>query len=540
MAYPSYTNGKPTNGANPYIDSLVLGQIWVGKVTYAFGPANVNIDINGDGGIDYGPSKVWSEQEKGIFQKVFSSYSAVCNIAFEEKAYTDYHNITEWSVSSMSEVGSSFTLFGQHKFPMSRGQSEGVYATDIKYWGTSAGSTGYSTVVHELGHAIGLAHPHDGGIYPDQVFPGVSKSQGDFGDFELNQGIWTVMSYNHGWKDVETPMPSDYGDVITPMALDIAALQKIYGVNNNYNTGSQTYTLPTSNVAGTGWSCIWDAGGIDAISATNANEGCVINLKAATLSGQNAGGFVSYVNGIVGGFTIANGVTIENAYGGNGNDKIDGNELNNIIMSGNGNDSIFGWMGDDTIDGGNGFDVANYSYNASNYHIIKTEDTFTVKSMIPSSDGTDIVKDIEQLKFTDYTLVLNQISEIATSIYQIYQAAFGRMPDNAGFNYWATLADEKGLSALDVAKSFAASPEFTQKFGLPSGAALTINSNSDYINKLYTNVLGRMPDSVGHDYWLKQADAGRSYEQLLVDFATSSENVDLTGLHTMDHIYWTV
>jgi len=83
-----------------------------------------------------------------------------------------------------------------------------------------------------------------------------------------------------------------------------------------------------------------------------------VDLRAATLRYENGGGgFVSSVDGIAGGFTIANGVVIENATGGSGNDTITGNAAANVLRGRGGKDAIDGGNGADTIKGNRGADV---------------------------------------------------------------------------------------------------------------------------------------------------------------------------------------
>jgi serralysin len=112
----------------------------------------------------------------------------------------------------------------------------------------------------------------------------------------------------------------------------------------------------------------------------------------------------------------------------------------------------------------------------------------------------------------------------------MYQASFARVPDYGGFEYWAGVSDAQQFSALQLADIFITSPEFTAKFGANP-------SNSAYVTELYTNVLGRTPDPTGLAYWIAQANAGQPHDQLLVDFATSPENIQTTGPHTA-HGYW--
>ncbi len=103
------------------------------------------------------------------------------------------------------------------------------------------------------------------------------------------------------------------------MAFDIAALQEMYGAVPA-ETGNNTYrSAPT----------IGDASGTPAGSiglSSNNWRDAVIDLRAATLDVKpGGGGWFSYAKGLNGGFSIANGVNIENARGGDGDDVIIGN-----------------------------------------------------------------------------------------------------------------------------------------------------------------------------------------------------------------------
>ena len=115
-------------------------------------------------------------------------------------------------------------------------------------------------------------------------------------------------------------------------------------------------------------------------------------------------------------------------------------------------------------------------------------------------------------------------------VYLLYQAAYNRMPDYAGLEYWAGQADANQLTALQLADQFLAAPEFTAAFGANP-------TNNAFVTELYTNVLGRTPDAAGLAYWEAQAAAGVPRDQLLVDFATSTENLALTAPHTINGLW---
>ncbi len=250
--------------------------------------------------------------------------------------------------------------------------------------GLTPGGNSWVTAIHEAGHGLGLAHPHDNGAINygtnnSEVMQGVTDAFESFGTFNLNQGVFTTMTYNDGWRTsgFGGPPSNIVGGQATPMALDIALIQQRYGVNPTTGSGNSTYTLALTNSA---YRSIWDVGGTDTISYAGSGN-ATIDLRAATLlNAVGGGGYVSFVQGVHGGWTIANSVVIENATGGSGNDTLIGNDAANVLTGGAGVDNMRGGLGDDT-------------YNVDNLSDVVTED---------ADAGTDTV-----LSSTTYTLFAN-------------------------------------------------------------------------------------------------------------------------------------
>ena len=105
---------------------------------------------------------------------------------------------------------------------------------------------------------------------------------------------------------------------------------------------------------------------------------------------------------------------------------------------------------------------------------------------------------------------------VVNPVIREYQAAFGRVPDQAGLAYWV---DEIGAnpSALAVLNTtFANSAEFNARYG----ANATTLANLGVVAELYENVLGRQLDAAGLTYWV---NSGLNAAQLLRAFAQSAE-----------------
>jgi Ca2+-binding RTX toxin-like protein len=302
----------------------------------------------------------WTIGERDQAMLAFSQFSEFINVNF---VVTD--NAANAEFILLQSTGGNPSLLGWMNPPGETNEGVAWFNDGSATWtagGLAQGGYGFETLIHEFGHGLGLAHPHDNGGTSD-VMNGVSSPFGDYGDYNLNQGVFTMMSYNSGWELAPHGVsPSlNYGYEGTPMALDIAVLQARYGANTTFGAGANAYTLPGANGgAATFYSCIWDTGGIDTIQYGGALD-ATIDLRAATLLyAAGGGGFVSYVEGVHGGYTIANGVVIENATGGAGDDTLFGNNSNNTLRGNAGADLIQGFGGNDVMGGGDGIDTLTY------------------------------------------------------------------------------------------------------------------------------------------------------------------------------------
>ena len=251
------------------------------------------------------------------------------------KLYSDISNITFKEVSSAN--GGGKIQFGAIDLPNYAGWSTGVgNATNSRIWldkniaDITPGSSGFTTLLHEIGHSLGLKHPHEGVV--------------NLPNYQDNDRF-SVMSYN-GHPEMPGVTPK------TPQIFDVAAVQYLYGANTDTRSGNNTYSWGTDAKF---IETIWDGGGIDTISAANQTKDVVIDLITGGFSSIGANGAANAENNVA----IALGVTIEHAFGGAGNDNISGNSVANNILGGVGNDTLSGKIGNDFLSGGSGNDALN-------------------------------------------------------------------------------------------------------------------------------------------------------------------------------------
>ena len=113
-------------------------------------------------------------------------------------------------------------------------------------------------------------------------------------------------------------------------------------------------------------------------------------------------------------------------------------------------------------------------------------------------------------------------------MFRLYNAAFARFPDAGGLAYWIDVFGSGVNTKRQVANSFLGSEEFAERYGANV-------SDEEYVETLYTNVLSRLPDAAGMNYWIGRLTSGaETRAEALIGFAESAENKalfsDMTGV----------
>lgn len=268
---------------------------------------------------------------RAAFRDIFSEVSQIINVTFVEGT-----DLTGSNVIAISQTDQPVNTLGLAYFP-NLGSLLGsdilianAYSAPQRTGLTT--NVDYETLVHELGHALGLKHPFE-------------VEGGNTTTLNTNEdnSAWTAMTY--------TLVSAEYDGQFR--SFDFMALTELYGVNPTYRAGDDTYTFSAS--AGT---FIVDGGGSDTISAANQNLTALIDLRAGAQSYVGAqANLISSTNQL----TISSGTQIENATGSALGDTLIGNDLSNFLDGGAGDDRLFGGAGSDQLRGGAGADIIDLS-----------------------------------------------------------------------------------------------------------------------------------------------------------------------------------
>ena len=569
IASPTFFSATKTD----HIDGLISGAYW------QLGPDRTISWGLGDFGY------TWTTTGLQVMQEAFNAWEAVIDVDFEYIGYVDdYRKSTEVFIEPIDIMLSlhdntffnSSSIAGRGLFPntefadrivasegnntISYPQPEGDITFNIEhpvFDMSNLGSNAFHIVLHEIGHALGLKHPHDGGL------AGYTTYQ-DAGLSNLDDGFLTLMSYD------PTSSIWQYGWASTPLPLDIIAAQTIYGANTTTHAGNTTHSLLDDGLLRT----VYDVSGTDTLDASNIDKGITLRLAQGnsttvdtlstvyiavntvienaigtffndtiygekgdnTLQGWSGNDLIfgglgdDLIFGQDGNDELQGGLGDDNLQGGDGADLMAGQDGNDRLFGQNGNDQLQGGAGldifkggsgNDTLYGGSGIDQAYFTSNRSNFTQSTVGEVTTFTDNL-GFEGTDQLTSIERAYFTDYYVNLtvkneSAVSNIASSdlqqLQELYVAFFNRVPDADGLEYWIGQFNS-GQSINQIAESFYNSGiAFSELTGISAGM-----TNTSFINVVYNNVLGRSSgaDPEGLSFWTTALQSGAETKATLV------------------------
>ena len=332
------------------IDSLLTGDRWNdgSVITYSFYESSV---FNGN---YYGNEREKnvrevSETVKQNVREILELVETFVDIDFVEVAETDTNTYGQirYMLSDAPNYAYAYTPFGNH--PLAGDvhlRASYDNANDTNGFRNDPGKHGYTTLIHETFHALGLDHPHSGTVL----------------DSKLDNMSNTVMTYDFTGNSPATAMP-----------YDIATLQYLYGAADN-NTSNTTYTFGSTTdvyrVNGqTPFSTshrvkqtIWDSAGNDTLDFSglnlqsqgylfDLNEGGWLIANNQRVTRNSGETFYQY------GSSLAYDVTIENVVNSRSNDRIIANVAANTFSGYTPGTTV----GNDVLENTNGLDTLDLS-----------------------------------------------------------------------------------------------------------------------------------------------------------------------------------
>lgn len=487
---------------DPLIDAMTTGYKWQLDATRVI---DFSISSGFSGEYWVNPAEVSASLKAAL-----GTFSALANVEFNDLGHFADPSLAAQAGSEINlSLDSEWAFFSdssqwaQAFFP-SPGNAQWPYegaAGDVYLNINSAantlpsyapGSTGWFLLLHELGHSLGLKHPHDDGGNGRPTFTHIG--------FEALDIDWaTIMSYNDDAFDNLVQW-----DPATPMVLDALALQYLYGPNTRTHAGDTLHALTASGF----YTTLWDASGIDTLDVSAQKEGWTIYLPDFSLSE-----LVPTLVGLASPSADLDKLVPETIVWLLGDfENVRGSPFDDLIFA-NGLDNA--------IDGGAGIDTVVWNEARDQYTLERSGQAWWVQHN--ATDTRDRLVNVERLSFDDHVVALDlagHAGTVAKTLGAVFGPASVHVRDHVGI----------GLHYLDV---HAYSPQSLMQFAIEAQLGPTA-SHEQVVNLLYTHVVGHAPTEQVRQSFVHLLDSGAhtvaSLGLMAADTDLNVDNINLVGL----------
>ena len=365
-----------SSSGSVYVDGVLSGFAWSQKsIEYAFPSSAKSYGYNGYP--DHGFNSISGAQREMAMFALDTSFGNKANDGFSVEGFTNLKISKGGDKSAEVRLAETNfetpTAWGFYPATGSKG-GDVWFGVQESYRNPVAGTFAAATMLHELGHALGLKHGHqDGGSF------GTIPDDADSQEYSL----MTYTNFIGGPGGAVTY--ERFGAPQTYMMIDIAALQHMYGADFSTNSGRTVYswkpnggeTYVNGKVAidpggNRIFATIWDGGGRDTYDLSRYKSDLTIDLSPGGFSKFSNGQLSDLGGGPNGGHARGNIFNallyhnnkrslIEDAKGGGGDDYIVGNTGKNHLYGNGGEDRLFGLSGSDILIGGGGADYFGFA-----------------------------------------------------------------------------------------------------------------------------------------------------------------------------------
>lgn len=353
--------------------------------------------------------QAFSETMKAAARLALAEWSEVASIAFVEVSDAGAGGAIRFGTEAMTEAS------GYAYYPSTDAMGGDIWIANNYDYNTSptVGSYGYLTLMHEIGHAIGLKHPGNynaggGGSEPPYLSAGQDNTDN------------TVMSYTDG--------SVQYPTAVGPY--DTLAARYLYGYSGTGTIGNVTFGSDAAETfsGDSGVQYVHARDGADHVALLGGNDGVAAGAGRDTVLGGDGSDLVYGNQGVdvlsggdgadtmFGGqndgpasagsadSTLALRSGVETIDGGLGGDILYGNHGSDLMLGGGGIDRLFGGQEGDTLSGGDGDDSLNGNRGADVLVGGGGYDSF----VFGSTSGNDTISDFTY--YTDYLVVQRDVN----------------------------------------------------------------------------------------------------------------------------------